>query len=88
MNHWPRPKKADLAFRRTAGLTAVDLSNEITWPSRRTDAADGRLRRFVSGQLDDILYRGSGIEFVHREVVDVPSDHRAVVATFAIDTSR
>ena len=36
MNHWPGPRSADLAFRRRAGLAAVDLGREITWPSRRT----------------------------------------------------
>jgi endonuclease/exonuclease/phosphatase (EEP) superfamily protein YafD len=82
MNHYPRPKKADLAFRRAAGLNAVDLTNEITWPSKRTSHLGRELTRLLGGQLDDIVYRGAGLEFVDREVVDVSSDHRAVVATF------
>ncbi len=86
MNHWPGPLKADLAFRRAARLTAVDLGDEITWPSRRTSPVGRRLTRVFGGRLDDILYRGSGIDVVHQEVVDVASDHRAVVATVAIST--
>jgi endonuclease/exonuclease/phosphatase family metal-dependent hydrolase len=84
MNHWPGPKKADVAMRRAAGLSAVDLRNEITWPSRRTRTSAKVLTRLVGGQLDDILYRGRGIEFVNQKVVDVASDHRAVVATFGL----
>jgi endonuclease/exonuclease/phosphatase family metal-dependent hydrolase len=87
MNHWPGPKKADLAFRRAASLAAVELRNEITWPSRRTSSTRERLNRFVGGQLDDILYRGQGLEFTDAEVIDVPSDHRAVVATFTISAN-
>jgi endonuclease/exonuclease/phosphatase (EEP) superfamily protein YafD len=86
MNHWPGPMKADLAFRRAVGLAAVDLGDEVTWPSRRTSYAGRKLGRLFGGQLDDILYRGSGMQFEHAEVVDVPSDHRAVVATFTITT--
>jgi endonuclease/exonuclease/phosphatase family metal-dependent hydrolase len=87
MNHWPHARKADLAFRRAAALTAVDLGNEITWPSRTTSYVGGKLSRLAGGQLDDILYRGGGLEFTHKEVVDVASDHRAVVATFTISTN-
>jgi endonuclease/exonuclease/phosphatase family metal-dependent hydrolase len=85
MNHYPGPKRADLDFRRAAGLTAIDLTDEITWPSRRKSQLRNRLSRLLGGQLDDIVYRGDGLEFVHRQVVDVASDHRAVVATFAIN---
>jgi endonuclease/exonuclease/phosphatase (EEP) superfamily protein YafD len=87
MNHYPGPKKADLAFRRAAGLTAVDLGSAITWPSRRRSYAGRKLSRLFGGQLDDILYRGSGIGVVHNDVMDVASDHRAVVATFTIGTN-
>jgi endonuclease/exonuclease/phosphatase family metal-dependent hydrolase len=86
MNHYPGPKRADLTFRRAAGLTAVDLADEITWPSRRTSPWANRLTRLLGGQLDDILYRGDGLEFVDKRVLDVSSDHRAVVATFAISS--
>jgi endonuclease/exonuclease/phosphatase family metal-dependent hydrolase len=86
MNHYPGPRRTDLAFRRAAGLSAVDLGDEITWPSRRTSYVGSRLTRRLGGRLDDILYRGSGLEFTHKQVVDVPSDHRAVVATFTIIT--
>jgi endonuclease/exonuclease/phosphatase (EEP) superfamily protein YafD len=85
MNHYPGPKRADLAFRRAARLTAVDLSHEITWPSRRKSAVGRTLARRFGGQLDDILHRGSGIVLEGKEVIDVASDHRAVVATFTID---
>jgi endonuclease/exonuclease/phosphatase family metal-dependent hydrolase len=84
MNHYPGPKKADLGLRRRTGLTAVDLSNEITWPARRTTSVGRRIARLVGGQLDDILHRGTEMEVAHREVVDIASDHRAVVATFTI----
>jgi endonuclease/exonuclease/phosphatase (EEP) superfamily protein YafD len=86
MNHWPGPKKADLAFRRAAALTPVDLNNAITWPSRKTSNLGRQLNRLFGGQLDDILYRGPGLEAAHNEVVDVASDHRAIVATFSVVT--
>jgi endonuclease/exonuclease/phosphatase family metal-dependent hydrolase len=86
MNHYPGPKRADLAFRWAAGLTAVDLGDEITWPSRKTTYAGRTISRLFGGQLDDILYRGSGMDSVHNEVVDVASDHRAVVATLTMNT--
>ncbi len=84
MNHWPGPKKADLAFRRAAGLAAVNMSNEITWPSRRSSYLGRKFNRLFGGQLDDILYRGSELESVDQQVVDVASDHRAVIATFTV----
>lgn len=86
MNHWPGPRKADLEFRRRAGLAAVDLGQEITWPSRKTDRAERTLNRVLGGQLDDILYRRDAMTCVEREVVHVASDHRAIVATFTITT--
>jgi endonuclease/exonuclease/phosphatase (EEP) superfamily protein YafD len=85
MNHYPGPLKADLAFRRAAGLAAVDVGGEKTWPSRRTSFVGSRLSRLVGGHLDDILYRGDGMEVVQLQVADVASDHRALIATFAID---
>lgn len=85
MNHYPGPSKADLSFRRAAGLTAVDLSREITWPSRKPGDVGRKIWRHLGGQLDDILFRGRGIDFGREEVVDVASDHRAVVATFSVD---
>jgi endonuclease/exonuclease/phosphatase (EEP) superfamily protein YafD len=87
MNHWPGPLKADLAFRRAARLTAVDLGDAITWPSTRKSVVGRKLMQHLGGRLDDVLYRGGGIDVVHNEVVDVASDHRAVVATFTIDNS-
>ena len=88
MNHWPGPRRADLAFRRRADLAAVDLGQEITWPSRRTDRGERTVNRVVGGQLDAILYRRSALSCVEREVVHVASDHRAIVATFAITPTR
>jgi endonuclease/exonuclease/phosphatase family metal-dependent hydrolase len=85
MNHYPGPSKADRTFRRAAGLTAIDLSSEITWPARKTGDVGRKLWRRLGGQLDDILYRGANIDFVREEVVDVASDHRAVVATFTVE---
>ena len=87
MNHWPGPRKADLAFRRRAGFAAVDLGQDITWPSRRTDRAEKTVNRVVGGQLDDILYRPGAMQCVQQEVVHVASDHRAVMATFTITTT-
>jgi endonuclease/exonuclease/phosphatase (EEP) superfamily protein YafD len=84
MNHWPGPRKADLALRRRVGLAAVDLGRDITWPSRRSERAEKTVNRFVGGQLDDILYRPGEMQCVEQEVVDVASDHRAVMATFTI----
>lgn len=84
MNHYPRAKKIDLAFRKTAKMNAVDLGNEYTWPSKRTGYLESKLNKIYCGQFDDILYRGGELELSNHEVVDVESDHRAVVATFSI----
>src|SRR5579875_2918396 len=71
MNHWPGPRMADLAFRRSAGLAAVDLGRQITWPARKTDRAERTVNRVIGGQLDDILYRPGAMTLLEREVVHV-----------------
>ncbi len=38
------------------------------------------------GQLDAILYRGPGLQCLNTVVTPIDSDHRAVIATFQIDT--
>ena len=53
-------------------------------PAEAKRALGNTLRRVLGGQLDDILYRGSGMQPVQQAVVSVPSDHRAVVAAFTI----
>lgn len=82
MNHYPKPKKADFLFRKSAGLRAVDLKGGFTWPSKNTGYLESKLNRFYGGQLDDILYREEHLRVIDFRIIDVESDHRAVLTVF------
>jgi len=69
-NHRPGPEKADIQVREQNKLSSVDLQGKETFIYR------------LRGQLDDMLYRGKGIQSVNTEVVDIQSDHRAIITTF------
>lgn len=82
MNHYPKAKRVDLDFRRQANLQAVDIGNDFTWPSKNTGYLESKLNKLYCGQFDDILYRGDDIQLFDHEVIDIESDHRAIIATF------
>ena len=84
MNHYPGPKTVDYAFRKAAQFYAVDIGEEITWPSKHAGFLESKLGRQYGGQFDDVLYRGQGLKVHETRVVDVLSDHRAVMAAFSV----
>ncbi len=88
MNHYPGPRSVDHAFWKIANMVAVDMQGKPTWPSKSTGALERKLGRFYAGQLDNVLYRGQGIESVDTQVIDVISDHRAVFANFRLSEAR
>ncbi len=82
-NHYPRARKPDVVFQKSTGLTAVELGGAYTWPSKHTGYLESKLGRLYGGQLDDMLYRGS-LQNIGANVVDVVSDHRAIVGRFVL----
>lgn len=72
-NHHPEPRKVDIQVREKNRLLPVNLGGKETFIYRR------------GGQLDDMLYRGKGIEAMQTQVVDVKSDHRAIITSFALN---
>ncbi|HTE22431.1 MAG TPA: hypothetical protein VK674_05325 [Candidatus Limnocylindria bacterium] len=97
MNHYPGPQAVDLKMREISNLREVDTNGEPTWRMRSSKqqwwgTAKGALQRETldayDGQLDDMLYRGDGLVPQGKaKVVDVESDHRAVIARFLVGRS-
>jgi endonuclease/exonuclease/phosphatase family metal-dependent hydrolase len=88
MNHWPGPRKVDTQFRDEAGLHAVAIGQQPTFDVSRTryswlEHAEERFGIPINGQLDAMLYRGD-LEPEETTVVDVPSDHRAIMTRFVL----
>jgi endonuclease/exonuclease/phosphatase family metal-dependent hydrolase len=93
MNHHPGPKPVDMAMRSSAKLQAADLQGQATWITKKsllkipTQLLNVFNRKHLSdydGQLDDLLYRGPALSLVKADVVDIPSDHNAVIGVFDI----
>jgi hypothetical protein len=96
MNHYPRPGLVDEIMRSSAGLARVDLGKQPTWYVQGTNQEKyirmlaSVWRRPISefdAQLDTVLYRGDGLELVDARVVEVESDHRAIVTKFSLVTT-
>lgn len=92
MNHYPDARKNDKAMRAAANLLAIEL-DEPTWRiagSRHEWAAKigatvaRRALEDFDARLDAILYRG--LEEKSHKVVDIESDHRAIIAEFSLVT--
>ncbi len=89
MNHFPGPGRIDRVMRQKAGLKQVDLGNQPTWRARNSKLyrTIARVRRqpleSLYAQLDTLLYRG-GCELIEIKVVDILSDHRAIVGKFEL----
>jgi len=75
-NHYPNPGKTDLNVREQNNLSSVGLNGKSTFNYR------------FRGQLDDMLYRGAGIKPVKTELVDVHSDHKAIITTFSFQKNQ
>lgn len=86
MNHWPGPRKVDLAMHETAGLSMVETDGPTYYVNQSRHAWLGRIGMgsLISGQLDAMLYRGDGLTPVQTELIDIPSDHRAISTTFSV----
>lgn len=92
MNHYPGPRKVDLAMRQAANLQAVETGP--TWKIRGSRHEKyAKVAAFITrrqldrfdGKLDAILYRG--MEQIGNTILEIESDHDAVVATFTIPES-
>ena len=95
MNHHPGPGKVDRRMHSKAQLNLVDLGSEPTRHVRGSKQEkylkhiarlQGRPLEDFDAQLDAMLYRGKGLEPVEVWVVDIESDHRAVIARFTLPT--
>lgn len=93
MNHYPKPKRVDEIMRTKARLVRVDIGTEPTWYARGSKQEKWLkiparlLRRSIddfNGQHDAVLYRGEGMQPTSVEVMDIPSDHRAVSVEFTL----
>lgn len=84
-NYWPKPNRADRQTQSLAHFNAVELDGPTFNMSRTRYAivgsALGKLGINPNGQLDAMLYRGN-IRPTEVKLVDIPSDHKAIVATF------
>lgn len=90
MNHYPAPGRVDAELEQMASMKRVELGDEPTWRMAGSNSERlGRMMGFVTrrdlasfdGQLDAILYRGA-LRPKRIDVVDIPSDHRAIVTSF------
>jgi|GEM_PF-2884733 len=93
MNHYPRPWPVDEDMRRRNDLRRVDLLSEPTWRAhsvrrasllRAVAYASRRPLEAFDGQHDAMLYRGAGMTQKSAQVVDIASDHRAIVTRFTL----
>jgi len=88
MNHFPVPRGIDNYFRTHQALTraAVDRptwmleGSRHEWLARPLAALAGRAIETYNAELDSVLYRG--VRLVSNEVVEIESDHRAIVTQF------
>ena len=91
MNHYPSPRRVDLGFAEEANLSNA-LSDEITWRLKdsprlkKLNSISNKIKgcdiNFFDAQLDALLYRG--FDYPEVEVIDIVSDHKAIVAKFKI----
>jgi endonuclease/exonuclease/phosphatase (EEP) superfamily protein YafD len=93
MNHYPVPGIVDKELETVARMQRVDIGREPTWRMVGSKSERlGRLAAFAArrpaesfdGQLDALLYRGSIVP-VDTRVVDIASDHRAIVTEFEVE---
>lgn len=86
MNHYPSPRKVDLAMRRGAGLAEVKIQqptwrirgSKHEWAARIGSPISRRSLDDFNANLDVILFRG--LDADEGEVIEIPSDHGAIIA--------
>lgn len=88
MNHWPGPRVADLRMCELAGLQRTDLQGETTYRIEDSNHSwIGRIafvRSRAAGELDALLYKGDSLAIIGSRVIDIASDHRAIIANFEL----
>ncbi len=92
MNHYPGPGRRDLAMHVAGGFHRVVLDeptwriagSKHEWLGRVAATATHRDLSAFDAQLDVVLHRG--LDLRSSAVVDIASDHRAVVCTFDLAT--
>ena len=93
MNHYPSPRKIDRKLHTSTSLTPVHLGTAPTWYVhgskqekllRLAAKVSGRPLDSFNGQHDIILYKNQGFTPIKTKVVDIPSDHRAILSTFKV----
>ena len=92
MNHYPGPTRRDLAMHMAGGFRRVVLDeptwrivgSKHEWLGRVAATATHRDLSAFDAQLDVVLHRG--LDLRSSAVVDIASDHRAVVCTFDLAT--
>lgn len=93
MNHFYGPTAVDRRMHAESDLRSVDLNNEPTWYARGSGQEKylkisafifRRPIEYYNGYHDIILYRGATLQTVLTKVVDIQSDHRAVIARFMV----
>jgi endonuclease/exonuclease/phosphatase family metal-dependent hydrolase len=90
MNHYPGPARPDRALAQGLGLRHVGLDaptwrvrgSKHEWLARAGSRLTGWDVERFDAELDAVLYRD--LEAVRADVVDVASDHGAVVCRFAL----
>lgn len=90
MNHYPNPRQADHQFGTSLDMEQVPIGeptwhirgSKHEWLARIGSLATRRPLDSFDGQLDSLWYRG--MEHIGTEVVEIQSDHKAIVSTFRI----
>ncbi len=101
MNHFPRPRPADAVMQHQANLSRVDIGKQPTWHAIKSNQ---KVAAFVlegvayncgvnwryAAQLDSMYYRNlSGkIHCTDSRVVQIDSDHDAIIASFLVSCDR
>ena len=90
MNHYPRARRIDIATQNSLGLARVDIikpswkikGTQHEWMARLGSITTGRKINSFDAELDAILYKG--VEVIDTQILDIESDHRAIVTEFRI----
>ena len=90
MNHYPGPRKIDIITQNYLGFRRVDIiepswrvkGSRHEWMARIGSITTGRKLNSFDAELDAILYKG--VEVVRTHVIDIESDHRAIITEFLL----
>jgi endonuclease/exonuclease/phosphatase family metal-dependent hydrolase len=94
MNHYPKPESIDEEMASSNHLTSVNLADKPTWIAKGSHYERfARLQILFNhksladydGQLDAMLYRADHLRELHTDVIEIQSDHRAIMTVFSLD---